>query len=81
MYMIDIVLGATYGSTAPILLPGGMPPIAWVPTTGCYLQGIAGFKDLTLTARTASSASFNKIGVAYNIVKLKYRATGELVRT
>ena len=78
---LDIVLGATYATTSAVPLPSGMPPIAWVPTTGHYLQGIAGFKDLTMTRYGADFVRFNKIGVAYNIVKLKYRAVGSLVRT
>ena len=81
MYMIDIVLGTTYSTTSAVSLPGGMPPISYVPTTGHYLQGLAGFKELTLSRNGTNFVRFNKIGVKYNIVKLKYRATGELVRT
>lgn len=81
MYMIDIVLGTTYATTSAISLPDGMPPIAYVPTTGHYLQGLAGFKALSKSDYGSDHVHFNKIGVKYNIVKLKYRATGELVRT
>lgn len=81
MPMIDIVLTTTYSTTSAIQLPGGMPPIAFVPTSSHFLQGIAGFKDLLMTRYSASMVRFNKIGVKYNVVKVKYRAVGEVVRT
>lgn len=81
MHIIDITLGTTYATTAAIALPGGMPPIAYVPTTGHYLQGVGGFKDMTLVAYAADHVHFDKAAVAYNVVKLKYRSVGELVRT
>jgi hypothetical protein len=80
MQIVDIVLDTTYASTS-IQLPSGLPPIAFVPTTTHYLQGIGGFKDLQVRDYGTNWIKINKTGVAYNIVKLKYRRVGELVRT
>lgn len=79
--MIDIVLATTYSTTSAIYIPSGMPPIAYVPPTTQYLQGIGGFKDLLVSGYSSDHVHFNKIGVKYNVVKLRYRAVGEIVRT
>jgi len=82
--MIDIVLDTTYATTAQIDLPDGMPPIAYVETAATavhFLQGVGAIADMQVSDYAADHIHINVQGVLHNIVKLRYRSVGELVRT
>lgn len=84
MHMIDIVLGTTYATTSPISLPAGMPLIGYVEasTTGVhFLQGAGVIADMQVLDYGEDHIHINVQAVQNNIVKLKYRAVGEFVRT
>lgn len=84
MHMIDIVLETTYATTSPISLPDGMPLIGYAQTATTsvhYLQGAGVIMDMQLTDYGEDHIHINVQAVKHNIVKLRYRAVGELVRT
>lgn len=75
-----IITGTTYATTAYIPLPTGFPPIAFIPTTQ-YIQGGGGLLEAQIKDNTTSTVQINRIAVTYNVLKLRYRAVGDLVRT
>lgn len=81
MQVIDIMIDTTWtASTSIIPLPDGMPDIAFVPTTQ-YLIGIDQIKEAEVLRNDADGVQINLQAVKYNILHLRYRAVGELVRT
>ena len=80
MEQIDIVATTAYLAAATLHLPSGAPPIAYVPTTQ-YIQGIDGLVATTVTTYDATTVSLNHALAKYNVVKLRYRKVGQLVRT
>ncbi|MBC8521044.1 MAG: hypothetical protein H8D26_03510 [Methanomicrobia archaeon] len=80
MELIDIVATTAYATAATLHLPAGALPIAYVPTTQ-YIQGIDGLVATTVTTYDATTVSLNHAIGKYNVVKLRYLAVGQLVRT
>jgi len=81
MVVVDILLDTTWAaSTSIIPLPGGSPDIAFVPTTQ-YLIGTDQMMEVEVRRNDVDGVQINYQGVQYNILRLRYRAVGELVRT
>ena len=81
MIQCDVVItGTTYATTAYIPLPAGFPPIAYMPTTQ-FIQGGGGLLQANAKANTTTTVQINRTAVKYNVLKLRYRAVGEIVRT
>jgi len=81
MRIVDIMLDTTWtASTSIIPLPDGMADIADVPTTQ-YLIGIDQVQEVHVVRNDADGVQLGQLGVKYNILQLRYRAVGELVRT
>lgn len=84
MEAIDIVLDTTYATTSPISLPAGMALIGYAETGTTsvhYLQGAGVIANMQVTDYGADHIHINRQAVKHNIVKLRYRAVGTLVRT
>lgn len=81
MQVVDIMLDTTWtASTSIIPLPDGYADIADVPTTQ-YLIGTDQVKEVNVRRHDDDGVQINYQGVKYNILRLRYRAVGELVRT
>lgn len=81
MRTIDIMIATTWdASTSYIPLPTGCADIASVPTTQ-YLQGVDQIREVTIRNNTATGIQLTYQAVKYNVLKLKYVAVGDLVRT
>lgn len=81
MQVVDIILGTTWtASTSIIPLPDGSPDISFVPTTQ-YLIGTDRIFEVNVRRNDDDGVQINYQGVKYNILRLRYLAVGELVRT
>lgn len=81
MQVIDIMLDTTWAaSTSIIPLPGGMPDIAFMPTTQ-YLIGTDQIREVSVRRNDSDGVQINYQGLQYNVLRLRYRAVGELTRT
>lgn len=81
MRTIDIMIDTTWtASTSIIPLPDGMADIAFVPSTQ-YLVGIDQVQEVEVLRNDDDGVQINFQAVKYNILKLTYRAVGELCRT
>lgn len=80
MQNIDIVLQTTWtASTSYIPLPSKEMDIAYVPTT-LYIEGGGNVQEVLMRKYTTSGVQIDTQGVKHNLLKLRYRAVGELVR-
>lgn len=80
MRIIDILIETTWAaSTSYIPLPDGQIPIAFVPTTQ-LLVGNDGVKVVNFRKHNTTGVQINTAGVKHNVLRLTYRAVGELVR-
>ena len=80
MIQCDIIIETTWAaSTSIIPLPTGFPHIAVIPTTQ-YLQGADGLLEVKIRRYDPDGVQINRQAVKYNVLKLHYRAVGELVR-
>lgn len=76
----DIIIATTWdASTSYIPIASNEIPIADVPTTQ-YLQGGGGLLKVSVRKSKANGVQINKQAVKYNVLKLRYRALGDLVR-
>lgn len=81
MENVDIVIETTWAaSTSYIPLPDGFAPIDWAPTT-LWLQGADGIIQANKRNTKSTGVQINYQAVKYNVLKLRYMAVGELVRT
>lgn len=81
MQLVDIMLETTWAaSTSIIPIPSGFPDISTVPTTQ-YLIGTNEVKEVSVRRNDADGVQINYQGVKYNVLRLRYLAVGELVRT
>lgn len=81
MQVIDIMLDTTWtASTSIIPLPDGMPDIAFAPTTQ-FLIGTDQIREVSIRRNDSDGVQINYQGVKYNVLRLRYRGVGELVRT
>lgn len=81
MRTIDIMIDTTWtASTSIIPLPDGMADIAFVPSTQ-YLVGIDQIQEVEVLRNDDDGVQINFQAVKHNILKLTYRAVGELCRT
>ena len=81
MQIVDIMLDTTWtASTSIIPLPDGYADIAFVPTTQ-YLIGTDAIQEVNVLRNDDDGVQINYQGVKYNVLRLRYRAVGELCRT